>query len=466
MTQPIVPVPTQDKEYPISANFRDGFSKVPLTAEQVKSAMAWRNDMLTAMGNVTVGNSKVTYGANAFKTLSPQGAYGLVSLANRMARLCAVKDGMATLIQATPAKAPALATAAAAPATAQLIVTHPGGARGPNIAQCDTVLQTVQYWNGATASELSAMQTVVTQINGLLAQAQLAATQASGVQATQAQWNNLQALCQQLQILFKQLGPSGYSGLVAEFARITANSAAGVDTRCPNITAINNGVAQAQQDVTVANNIANDPNLEWDSFVVAAYLDIPEPPPSPVAQPVVSFNPTVTVRKFFQDVVSARADVSPKSLSIGINFDPPVEVILTINESDTQSLIAFLKSNVGSSIASTVATAIAGIAVSAIVAATGVGAPLSAAAIAGTVLKTALTVLAIEIEEVMVEADTNKKGVSFHFSLLPTVIAAAGYEVGAATIEAAILEGNLIQEMNTPGGIGSPWLDMFWIKGN
>jgi len=375
---------------------------------------------------------------------------------------------MTTLTKATLTKAPEEAAApVATAATLKIPVPLPPGSREPNLIQCNKVLQNVQYWNSATASELGAMQNVVTQINALLPQAQLAATQASGVQATQAQWNNLQSLCQQLQVLFQQLGPAGLPSLVSYFAGITANAAQGVDPRCPNIGAINNTVAQAQADVTQAHNIANDPNLEWDSFVVAAYLEIPEPPPSPISQPVVSFNPTVTVRKLFQDIVSSRADVAKRqSFSFGINLDPPVEIILTINESDTQSLIAFLKSNVGSSIASTVATAVAGIAISAIVAATGVGAPVSAAAIAGTVLKTALTVLAIQIEEVMVEADTNKKGVSFHFSLLPTVIAAAGYEVGAATIEAAILEGNLIQEMNTPGGIGSPWLDMFWIRGN
>jgi hypothetical protein len=444
-------------QYPICARVRDGFTTLNLSSDQVTAAGNAVSAFLTNLSKLTPTTSGVTYSADALTGLSIGDAYNLAAAVNTYNRLGTVKGGWQKLQQGTIRPVTSGPTAS---------VATPNFAPPPPSAACVSALSNVEFFANAAVSTLGSMNDLITQINAAIPQAELAVAQASGPQATQAEWQQLQTQALQLQGWLSQLQGKNlpaFANLAAKWASAAFSAA---DSICSNYQQIVAANQQAVQAAAAATSISQDPNLEWDSFVVSAFLQIPEPPSAPAPTSTVSFNPTVSVQTWGSLLPTF---LSPQ-INLSLDFNIPIAVTLSIDETDTQSLITFLKSNDGGSVASAVYQALVNIVSSSISAALGDG--FSVGTFAGAVFQVFLQLQEQEIVSVLQEADNHAKGVSFHFGIIPSVVATFGAinsEGGGIVLTAAaaaIVEGNLAQELGTPGGVGSPWLDVFWITGN
>lgn len=144
---------------------------------------------------------------------------------------------------------------------------------------------------------------------------------------------------------------------------------------------------------------------------------------------------------------------------------------IKLDESDTQGLLAALKTVDGGNPQNAFINTLIGFAVSygvTVLASGGTALVPAPAAIVAAILKLALQLQAQQIAAVMVEADNHKMGVTFNFGIaeMTATYVAAGF-VGPAAAAAAwgIAEVNLLKEQTTPGGCGSD-IDVFWITGN
>jgi hypothetical protein len=268
-------------------------------------------------------------------------------------------------------------------------------------------------------------------------------------QGTQAQLAAAQAVAHIMQTFLTAIGQaSTQAGGFSANATQAYNQA--FTEHCANVGTISGLQAQASSAAASAST-ANNGMLMY-ALLAQGILDITHPGPQ-------------TVPGAFGSPVPP---VPPVSFNPKISFADGESVLqMKIDESDTQSLLTFLKGQEKGGTAQALAGSIASTLISALTSFLSTGA-VSPMALVGGLFTFLLTEEATLLFNAVTAADNKSQGVTFNFGLETlAVLWASAYITTYISVAAAfaICDANLGKETSTPGGCGSQ-VDGFWITSN